>query len=577
MAACALTALLAWLGLATTPAQAEYRVQVEAPRALATILRTHLDLVRFAGRDDIGDAQFEHLVTTAGEQVQELVSTEGYFSPVTNVDVKTDNGKRTVRVTVDPGPRTHIEGVDLEFTGAVASEDPQRVAQLKNAWGLPAGEPFRQEDWDKAKSETLFRLGQKRYHAARMRFSRAVVDADHQQATLSAAYDSGPPFTLGPLVITGTKRYPEQIIRNVNPLHEGEAFDGDRLQELQRQIQNTPYFSNVVIGVTQDPAKASGAPVEVKVSEFPAQRVQSGVGYTTDTGASVQGRYSYYNVFDRAWVFDTQARIEQKRQTGYAELAMPPDPGAYVNSLRTSFDRTDLNGLDKRSLQVGVKRARTREFYDWSYALDFYRDDERPATGERFLNRAMVPSFSWTRRNVDDLIFPRKGNIINAQIGAAVQGAMTDQTFGRVYGRIRQYFPVGQRDIVIARLELGAVITNGSDQRIPASLLYAAGGSGSIRGYTYQSIGIVRGGTTFPTKYLGTASAEYQHWLTREWGGAVFWDTGTATDGLNKGPIYNGVGVGVRWRSPVGPVNVDLAYGARNKQFRPSISLGVAF
>lgn len=559
-------------------AQADYRVHVDAPNGLAKLLNDNLDLVRYAERDDIGEAQFEHLIATVGEQVQELTSTEGYFVPVTHVDVATINGKRDVHVTVESGPRTHIKNLDLKFDGPVLEQEPQRVAQLRNAWALPVDAPFRQADWDKAKNDTLFQLGQKRYHASKMTFSRAVVDADSDTASLAATFESGPPFTLGPLVISGTRRYPEQIIRNVNPLSVGEPFDADRLQELQRQIQATPYFSNVIISVTEDPEKAENAPVEVKVREFPVQRVQSGVGYTTDTGASVNGRYSYYNLFGRAWTFDTQARLEQYRQGGYAEIGMPPDSIGYTNSLRGSFDRTYLNGLDQRSTQIGVKRSRSRERYDWAYTLDFYRTDERPDGGQRFLNKALVPAFSWNRRDVDDLIFPRKGNIINTQIGFAAKPLLTDQSFARLYGRIRQYFPVGQRDLVIARLELGAVLTNGNSNRIPSSLLFFAGGTSSIRGYTYQSIGRQQNGTTFPTKYLGTASLEYQRWVTHDWGGAVFWDVGTATDDYrHPTPLYHGVGFGVRWRSPVGPVNLDLGYGVHDRRFRPAISLGVAF
>nr|WP_023597114.1 autotransporter assembly complex family protein [Pandoraea pnomenusa] len=559
-------------------AQADYRVRIDAPNGLAKLLKDNLDLVRFASRDDIGDAQFEHLVATVGAQVQELTSTEGYFSPVTHVDVTTVNGKRDVRVTVASGPRTHIRNLDVEFTGPILEQAPQRVTQLRNAWELPVDAPFRQADWDQAKNDTLFQLGQKRYHAAKMSFSRAVIDADSDTASLAATFDSGPAFTLGPLVISGTRRYPEQIIRNVNPLEEGEPFDADRLQELQRQIQATPYFSNVIIEVTEDPSKAERAPVEVKVREFPTQRVQSGVGYTTDTGASVNGRYSYYNLFGRAWTFDTQARLEQYRQGGYAEIAMPPDSTAYTNSTRASYERTYLNGLDQRSAQIGIKRARSRERYDWAYTLDWYHTDERPDGGTRFVNKALVPAFAWNRRDVDDLIFPRKGNIINTQIGFAAKPVLTDQSFARLYGRIRQYFPVGQRDLVLARLELGAVITNGNSDRIPSSLLFFAGGTSSIRGYNFQSIGRQQNGTTFPTKYLGTASLEYQRWVTRDWGGAVFWDVGTATDDYrHPTPLYHGVGLGVRWRSPVGPVNVDLGYGVRDRRLRPSISLGVAF
>ena len=112
---------------------------------------------------------------------------------------------------------------------------------------------------------------------------------------------------------------------------------------------------------------------------------------------------------------------------------------------------------------------------------------------------------------------------------------------------------------------------------VPASLLFRAGGTESVRGYDFQSIGNVQGGTVYPTRFLASAGVEYQRWVTASWGGAVFYDVGTATDSWGEKQLFQGVGVGARWRSPVGPVNVDLAYGIRNKEFQPHLSLGVAF
>ena len=116
-------------------------------------------------------------------------------------------------------------------------------------------------------------MQQRKYAAARIAQSQASVDPDDQQADLTVQYDSGPRFTLGPLQISGTKRYPESIIRNVNPLSVGEEYDVNRLLSLQRQIQNTPYFSNAIVGIDNDPENADMAPVKVQVTEFAAQRV----------------------------------------------------------------------------------------------------------------------------------------------------------------------------------------------------------------------------------------------------------------------------------------------------------------
>ncbi|EJN02057.1 autotransporter assembly complex family protein [Herbaspirillum sp. YR522] len=581
------------LWCATSSANAAYRVEIDAPRSVQALLKDFLDLSRYQGRDDISDEQLRFMTDTAADQVRELTSTEGYFSPVTNIEVKSERGDgdgaqatKRVLIRVDPGPRTTVSAAEIAVDGAAAQQDPQRVQQISRDWTLPHGAPFRQEDWDRAKQAGLGALQQRKYAAARIAGSRAEVDPDEHQAELSVRYDSGPAFTLGPLQITGTRRYPEQIIRNVNPLVVGEPFDVDRLLSLQRQIQNTPYFSNAVVSIDDDPAHPDMAPVKVQVTEFQQQRIRTGVGYGTDTGAQVEGRYSHYNVFDRAYVFDSQLQLEQKRQYGLLSLAMPPDEKAFVNSVNSSYERTRLEGIDLRTLQTGIKRARTGEHYDTTYSLTYYRDQLTQENGTTLpantvvspgTHQALVPGFAWARRNVDNPIFPRHGNLLTLEAGFAVKGVLTDQSFGRLYGRFKQFVPVARRDLVLLRAELGGVFTAGRASSVPASLLFRTGGNDSVRGYSYQSIGNERNGTVFPTKYLAVGSSEYQHWFTENWGAALFYDIGAAADSWSNKTFYQGVGTGARWRSPVGTLNLDLAYGVQKRQIRPHISLGIAF
>ncbi|WP_265919468.1 autotransporter assembly complex protein TamA [Cupriavidus nantongensis] len=572
------------LTLAAGAAQAAYKVEVEAPKPIREMLEEHLDLARYKDRTDLSQDQFDYMVETVGEQVRAFTSTEGYFDPTTTTRVEGEGDQRVVHVMVDPGARTLIRNVDLQVTGPASAQSPEQVAEMKAKWGLPAGEPFRQDDWDKAKEDALVTLQSHTYYGARLAASQARVEPDELRADLSAHYVSGPAYRLGPLKVTGTRRYPEQIIVNVNPLNEGEPYRVERLLELQRAIQNQPYFSNVQVDLEpppdaeQAPDGVVTAPVSVRVREYPVHRLNSGVGFTTDTGAQVEGRYSYYNLFNRAWTFDSQARIEQKRSYLFAEAAMPPSRGAYRNSVYSSYERTiDIENTDTTSLRAGLKRARSREKYDVAMSLDFYYDKLLPIGQASQISKALVPAFAWTRRDVDNPVFPRRGNVINTQIGVAAKNLLSDATFLRLYGRIRQYVPVGRRDLVVARLELGADLSGDSASQIPATLRFRAGGTDSIRGYSYQSIGTPSGASVLPAKYLATGSLEYQYWFKPDWGMAVFWDAGTAANDLRGVTIYNGVGVGVRWRTPVGPLQLDVGYGIQERQFRPHISLGVAF
>ncbi|QDZ27921.1 autotransporter assembly complex family protein [Noviherbaspirillum sp. UKPF54] len=582
--------VLPWLAClllyAGNAAGAAYRVELDAPSSLKDLLKRHLDLLRYQERDDLNEDQLNFMLETVEAQVAKLTSTEGYFLPRTTVSVDRGGARPVVRLKVESGARTSVANVDVQVAGAASARSPAQAARVRRNWQLAPGEPFRQEDWDAAKQAGLQILQRRRYPAARIAESGARIYPDLQQADLSVRYDSGPLFTLGPLQISGTRRYPESIIRNVNPLAEGEEYSAERLLELQREIQRTPYFSNVVIDVDKDPARAQQAPVRVQVTEFPAQRLRAGVGYSTDTGAHVEGRYSHLNLFGRAWVLDTQLRLEQRRQLGAVELAMPPGSGGWVDSAHASIDRTTLEGIDLRSRRIGLRRARNTEKRDFAYTLEYYSDQLQQLNGatpppdtvvEPGTQRALVAGAALTRRQIDNPRFPRRGYIASLELGAAFQGLLTDQTFFRAYSQLRQYNPIGRRDVVILRGELGAVVTKGGNAAIPASLLFRAGGTDSVRGYRYQSIGNERNGTVYPTRYLVTGGAEYQRWFSEKWGAAVFYDVGAASDSWSGKNFFHAVGVGARYRSPIGPINADLAYGFQGGNIRPHLSLGIVF
>jgi translocation and assembly module TamA len=574
-----------WLPVATgglllalaVPAAAKYNVDIDAPRSVRKLLTQHLDLARFAKRDDVTDDQFDFLVTATPRQVRDLVATDGYFSPVVRTDVRAAHGKKDVTVHVDPGPRTIVSSVDLSFEGPVSTEAPARENAARVAFSLHVGEPFTQSRWRDAKDAALKVLHARRYLGARIVRSEARVDPRRKTAALSVTYASGPTFTLGALDVSGVRRYPGWIVTNVNPLAVGEIYSSDRIAELQRQLQNTPYFASVAIDVDNDLDKPRETPIHVKVSEYPYNSVRGGVGYATDTGAHVQGAYTYLNTFGAAWPFSVLGRIDQIQQYGQIQLSMPPGSHGWVNSALASYTTTNVSNTRIYSARAGLQRARTAESVDYAYSIQYYVDRLDQNAASPTTSHALLPQYSWTRRNVDDPLFPHSGNVLHAEVGFAIKGLLADQTFTRGYARGVQYLPIGKRDLMLFRAELGGVFTSGSSSGVPASLLFRAGGSNSVRGYAFQSIGNNVGGSILPTKYLVTASTEYQHWFLPDWGAAVFYDIGTATDTWHEKTFFPGVGVGARWRSPVGPVNVDLAYGIRDRSVRPYLTLGIAF
>jgi translocation and assembly module TamA len=132
------------------------------------------------------------------------------------------------------------------------------------------------------------------------------------------------------------------------------------------------------------------------------------------------------------------------------------------------------------------------------------------------------------------------------------------------------------RNDFLLRGEAGVVIAR-SRTGIPASFLFRTGGDQTLRGYAFESIGVPQGEAIVGGRYLAVASAEYTRWITETIGAAVFVDAGDAFDQLNAFDLAVGYGIGFRWRSPVGPLRADLAYGERDKNVRLHFSVGFSF
>ena len=118
-----------------------------------------------------------------------------------------------------------------------------------------------------------------------------------------------------------------------------------------------------------------------------------------------------------------------------------------------------------------------------------------------------------------------------------------------------------------------------SDARegIPQDFLFRSGGAQSVRGYAYQSLGVSEGEATVGGRYLGTMSAEYVRWFDAQWGGAVFVDAGDAADSREDFDLRTGYGLGARWRSPAGPLAIDLAWGHSERALRLHFGVAIAF
>ena len=552
----------------------------EVPRLVAPAELRGL-LANFLERPDLGDATEEAaFARRAQREAANLLATEGYFSP--RVELRRDDGELVL--LVESGERSLIGAVHIALLGDLTEE---RRASLIAGWRLKRAQAFRQSDWDEAKHALLADLLAVDYAGARLRETRAEVDPVARRVELYIVAETGPRYRFGELKISGLQRYSAALVARFNDsVKAGDNYREDRLLALQNALQSTPYFSSVSVTLERAderadaPALASDgaltAPVLVRLRERSPYQVSLGGGYSTNTGLRMEATYRNSDVFSRAWELQSGLRIEQLRQTAYADLFFPPDERRRRDGVGTSFEESDIAGLAIRRFAVGAMRVQQRGSVEQRLSVNWQEEKRLPDGAPESSSRALTALLAWTWRHAVDPLDPAEGVSLQVQLGGGSRNLLSDQDFLRAYLRYSQGIPLSARDALLVRGEVGATLAP-SRVGIPQDFLFRAGGSNSVRGYAYQSLGVREGTATVGGRYLLTMSAEYLHWLSATWGAAVFVDAGDAFDERRVRPLATGYGVGARWRSPAGPLGIDLAWGQRVGKLRLDFSLAIPF
>ena len=280
----------------------------------------------------------------------------------------------------------------------------------------------------------------------------------------------------------------------------------------------------------------------------------------------------------------TGARIDQNGGFGYVDLLLPPKPSGARDSVGALYEDSDIEELRVQRWSVGAARATLRgtrggRHIDTKLGVNFEHEERKTPLDPVIVLDTLSTTYTWIRRNVDEITNPRRGNVIELEGTVGASGTQLNETFVRGYSRLAQYLPIGERDVLIMRGALGSVKVDTADV-VPTRFLFRTGGSTTVRGYDYESIGVSQGGAIVGGRALAVASVEYVHWLQRwggNWGVAGFVDVGDAADSFKEMKAAVGLGMGVRWRTLAGPLAVDVAYGERDKQVRLHFSVAIAF
>lgn len=562
---------------AQTPAFS-WRIDLKVPDELRALLETHLDIYRYRDRPDVDALVLERLAANVPADARQLLATAGYFTPQIESGQTVTDGGHVVHISVTPGKAAQVSSVKVEVTGAITTspDDAARIDANTKRWKLPAGSRFRQSAWDDAKAALLSALVLDGYPTARIAASEARVDPDTGSVAISVRVDSGPLFRFGTVQISGLERYPRELVENLSPIRPGERYTHDALLRYQAALQASGNFRSASVSVDPEPGGSTTLPVVVRLTEYPVMKIDFGLGYSTNTGPRAQAGFTHYNTFQPGWQSQSKLKIEAKQQSLDAGLAFLPEPDGWRNRIGAEANRTDIQGLITQQFGLSGSRAWRSPRMERDITVKFQVEQQEIDNVRTDNVQALSLNYSWTLRRVDDLLRPKDGYLLNLQLGGAAEPLLSTRSFVRTTGRGVYILPFGRRDRLHLRAEAGVIWAEARDG-IPNEFLFRAGGDQSIRGYAYQSLGVLEDGAVLGGRYLGVGTVEYQHDFTASWGGAVFVDGGNAVDRISDFRAVYGYGVGVRWISPAGSLNFDVARASEDGKIRFHFTIGARF
>jgi translocation and assembly module TamA len=540
-------------------------------------------LARYRLPPDADEADEERELRRAERTAAEVMATEGYFSASFRFEPNASAPPR-YRLVVTPGPLTRVTAVDIAFKGALAEPAyAERAAALRRDWALPVGAAFRSPEWEAAKSRLLLAAGSHDFAAAALSASSAEVDAETASAVLKLELDSGPAFHVGGVRVEGLNHFDAALVERFNPFKPGQPYDRALLLQFQQALQETGFFANVVVTLDMD-ADPAAAPLRVAVTEAKLRRFSAGVGYATNTGAHVEMLYRQSLTFGQPYQLVAGFRVDQTGQYAFADLVFPPQRGGARDSVGALVENSDIENLRVNRWGVGAARSqlvgpRDGRNVETQWTVNFEHERRQTPLDPPITLDVLSTTYTWTRRDVDDITNPRRGNLLQLSGSVGAGGLKLADAFVRGFGSAVQFLPVGARDVLIVRGQLGAVGAD-SANAVPNQFLFRTGGALTVRGYDFESLGVEQGGAITGGRALAVASVEYVHWLTRwggNWGVAGFVDAGDAANTFSALDPAFGYGLGVRWRTPAGPLAVDVAYGERFSQVRVQFSVAIAF
>ncbi|WP_122582454.1 autotransporter assembly complex protein TamA [Pseudomonas viridiflava] len=495
----------------------------------------------------------------AEQQAEKAAQALGYYQAQIDSEIQNGENPRLV-IKVLPGEPIRLRNVVVRVEGPAASLKAFKVPQSD---ALKAGAVLNHGHYEDAKRLIQNQASRYGFFSGRFTSQRLSIDPRAGVADIELVYDSGPRYSLGKVMFSGDSPFDEDLLKRMVPFKENTPYDSQLIAELNQAMQASGYFEGVRVDAAPTAAVGQVIPVTVQLETRKPRTMGLGLGFSTDVGPRGRANWTRHWANAQGHSYGFESELSAPRQNVGLWYDVPLDP-PLTDKLRFAggYQYEEIAGTDSLSklLTVGPEwHSKLPSGWERVISLKWQREEYRLGD-DSGLSTLLMPGISYSYLRSDDRIDPHKGYRLQFDAQVAKEGLGSDANLVRGNVLLKGLTTVAQNHRFLGRVQFGGNFTDGYTS-IPPSLRFFAGGDQSVRGYDYQTLSPTNSdGDRIGGRYMVAGSVEYQYSIAEKWRLATFVDQGNSFNNLDLPSLKTGVGFGVRWVSPVGPLRLDLAH-----------------
>ncbi len=513
-----------------------------------------LDLRRFSERE-MTPTQVRRLFDRADQQIRDAMQPYGYYDATVESEL-TEKSPDSFRAhfRVELGKPVLVRRSDVRIVGDAT--ELQDVRNVLEAFEPKIGQPLDHVAYESSKTAIDTQLSALGYFDAELVEHRVEVVRSARTADINLQWNSNQRYRFGEVKFTEAQ-FPESFLQQYVPWKEGDFYSAAELLMLQQRLVDADYFSSV--SVQPDLEKLGNDSVPIEALIIPAKRTvyTAGLYASTDAGPGVRLGMDRRWVNTRGHKLGGQIEYSQRLQQAALSYRIPRPDERRIYAFTGGYRDEETDTSRSRMARLSGTQM-TEQWNDFTRTLGLhYLNGDFEIAGEEQSTSLLFAEGLLTRKRANDLLFPTRGLSLLYGLRLAAEQAFSDTSLAQVRAEAKWIRPAGRRGRLILRAAAGAMVVDDFDA-LPPELRFFGGGDRSIRGFDYQAIGDTNAdGGVIGGEYLTIVSTEYEHYFLENWGAAVFVDAGDAYSSELNANV--GAGLGLRWRSPVGLVRLDVA------------------